>query len=99
MQIAEFILTIYKLMVKILVFVLLYLYLCLLQPIAVTDTEVERPSYTPSDYTNKFIILLIWLTVAFLICWLISLITCCLTCAVSPLCLFVSVYTCGHVGM
>ncbi|XP_065897082.1 uncharacterized protein [Dysidea avara] len=51
------------------------------QPIAVTDTEVERPLYTPSDYTSKFIILLIWSAVAFFVCWPISLVVCCLTCA------------------
>ena len=75
--------------------------LCLLQPIAVTDTEVERPLYTPSDYTSKFIILLIWSAVAFFVCWPISLVVCCLTCAVSPLCLFGGEYmcTCDCVGI
>ncbi|XP_065909265.1 uncharacterized protein [Dysidea avara] len=50
------------------------------QPTAVSTIEMER-LYSPSDYTAKFILLFICSTVAFFICWPISLVACCLTCA------------------
>jgi len=61
---------------------LMCLYFLFSQPTTVTTVEEER-LYKTSDYAAKFILLFICATVACFVCWPISCVACCLTCAVS----------------